>query len=246
MDDRRRAVPPRQRSRDQRQHVRRRHHRGGARRGQPRAIWDRWNAASPEQQAAWFLEHDERLVSTLEALTPEQRESLTVDLGFLPEPVSLDTAIGMRLNEVAAHAWDVRVGLDPAAALHADSADLLAEHFAGGLGFLLGFSAKADQLPQQAIVKLDGYEIAIDEGVRVVPGTSEGETATFTGPLEAGIRLLSGRLTPGVHACRRDGHRQRDAGGPAEGVPGVLSPVGVTRFRRPGRAGRSACCSGTA
>ena len=159
-------------------------------------IWDRWNAASPEEQASWFLDHDERLVSSLEALTPEQRESVTIDMGFLPEPVPLATAVGMRLNEVAAHSWDVRVGLDPDATLHDESAALLAEHFAGGLGFLLGFSAKADQLSQQAIVKLDDYEIAIDENVRVVAGASEGETATFDGPLEAGIRLLSGRLKP--------------------------------------------------
>ena len=105
-------------------------------------IWDRWNAASPEEQASWFLEHDERLVAPLEALTPEQRETLTVDLGFLPEPVSLESGVGMRLNEVAAHAWDVRVGVDPDAGLHAESAELLVEHFAGELGFLLGFSAR--------------------------------------------------------------------------------------------------------
>ena len=32
--------------------------------------------------------------------------------------------------------------------------------------------------------------------MQVVAGASEGETATFTGPLEAAVRLLSGRLKP--------------------------------------------------
>jgi uncharacterized protein (TIGR03083 family) len=160
------------------------------------SIWDRWNAASPQEQATWFVEHDEDLVAMLEALSPQQRESMKVSLGFLPEPVSLDVALGMRLNEVAAHAWDVLVGLDPEARMSEESAALLAEHFTGGLGFLLGFSGKADRLSQQAIVALDGYELVIDDAVRVVRGTSEGETARFSGPLESAIRLLSGRLVP--------------------------------------------------
>ncbi|MCW2849677.1 MAG: hypothetical protein JWR90_3651 [Marmoricola sp.] len=169
---------------------------GDAEKPDNQSIWDRWNAASPEEQASWFLEHDARLVAFTEGISAEQRESAGIDMGFLPEPVSLDVALGMRLNEVAAHAWDVRVGLDPSAALRAGSAELLAEHFAGGLAFLLGFSTKPDQLSQQAVVALDGYELAIDESVRVVPGQAEGETATFSGPLESAIRLLSGRLKP--------------------------------------------------
>src|SRR3954470_2744052 len=34
------------------------------------SVWDRWNAMAPQDQAAGFLEHDERLVASLEALTP--------------------------------------------------------------------------------------------------------------------------------------------------------------------------------
>ena len=102
----------------------------------------------------------------------------------------------MRLNEVAAHAWDARVGVDPAAGLDEESAALLAQHFSGELAFLLGFVGKADQLSQPAVVGVDGYQLVIDEAVKVVPGASESETAAFSGPLEAGIRLLSGRLKP--------------------------------------------------
>ena len=119
-------------------------------------IWARWDAASAEEQAAWFVERDERLLALLEGLTPEHRETLTVAMGFLPEPASLSLALGMRLNEVAAHAWDARVGVDPAAGLDAESAELLAEHLSGDLGFLLGFSGKADQLSQRAVVAVEG------------------------------------------------------------------------------------------
>ncbi len=159
------------------------------------SIWDRWNAASPQEQASWFVEHDERLVTMLEALSPEQRDTMTVQM-FLPDPVTLEVAVGMRLSEVAAHAWDVRVGLDSGARLDDESAALLAEHLAGGLAFLLGFSGRADQLSRQAIVRIDGYELVIDEGVRMVQGAAEGATATFRGPLEAAVRMLSGRLQP--------------------------------------------------
>ena len=36
-----------------------------------------------------------------------------MQLGFLPAPIPLATALGMRLNEAALHGWDVRVGAEP-------------------------------------------------------------------------------------------------------------------------------------
>src|SRR5438128_359363 len=62
------------------------------------AIWARWDAAAPRDQAGWFVESNTRWIDTVEALTPEQRSSLKVDLGFIPQPVPLETALGMRLN----------------------------------------------------------------------------------------------------------------------------------------------------
>jgi uncharacterized protein (TIGR03083 family) len=160
-------------------------------------VWDRWNAASPEEQASGFLEHDERLVAALEGIPAEQRRVVTVELGFLPEPVHLETPVGMRLNEIAAHGWDVRVAIDPSAEIDAESADLLAQHFCGGLGFLLGFAGKADRLNEEARIAVGQYQLVVADSVRVVRGSDDPATATFTGPLEAVIRLLSGRLKPG-------------------------------------------------
>src|SRR4051812_4575902 len=39
-------------------------------------VWDRWNAMSPEDQAAGFVERDNVLVETVEGLSPEQRENV--------------------------------------------------------------------------------------------------------------------------------------------------------------------------
>jgi uncharacterized protein (TIGR03083 family) len=158
------------------------------------AIWERWNAASPREQAEGFVAHDARLVELLEGFSDEERSSLRVDLGFLPEPVPLEVAAGMRLNEVAAHAWDVNVGLDGRATIDPDAVDLLLDLSAGPLGFMLGFTAKADQLDQPAEVAVGDKAIVIGESVTVAPAGSP--TATFTGAPEAAVRLLSGRLAP--------------------------------------------------
>ncbi len=157
-------------------------------------VWERWNAMSPQGQASGFLEHDALLVETLEALTPEQRESTLVDLGFLPAPVPLATAAGMRLNETAQHAWDIAVTLDPLATISSDTADVLVEHFDGGIGFLLGFIGRADQLSEPAVVALDGTALAISvaDEVSLVHGAQP--TATLTGGAEALVRLVGGRL----------------------------------------------------
>jgi uncharacterized protein (TIGR03083 family) len=157
-------------------------------------IWDRWNALPPADQAAAFVASDERLVSTYEGLSPEQRASVEIDLGFLPRPVPVATSLGMRLNEAALHGWDVEVGLDPAAALSDTSAELLAEHLSSTMTFLLGFVGKPDGVGP-ARVAVGDHTIVIEDSVRLEDGT-DGATARFEGPLEAAIRLLAGRLDP--------------------------------------------------
>src|SRR4051794_37337626 len=157
------------------------------------SIWARWNALSPAEQAAGFVTHDEAYLDTVEALSAEQRDGLMVDLGFLPEPVPLVVALGMRLNEVANHAWDVRVGVDPSATVDTESAELLVELFSEPLAFLLGFSAHADQIDREVRLAIPRGGIEITDSVTVT-GEVDDPTATFEGPVEAVVRLLSGRL----------------------------------------------------
>ncbi len=156
-------------------------------------IWARWDGSTPRAQAEGFLEHNARWLELVEALTPEQRTSLTVDLGFLPEPVPLVTAVGMRLSEVANHSWDVRVAFDSAAGVDAESAEVLVDLLTGPIGFMVGFLAKPAELAQPASVAVPGGGLVIDDAVTVVDHL-ESPSATFTGSAEAFVRLLSGRL----------------------------------------------------
>jgi uncharacterized protein (TIGR03083 family) len=159
-------------------------------------VWDRWNAMSPDDQASGFLDADATLVEALEGLTAEQRETLQIKLGFLPQPLDVATIAGMRLNEVALHGWDVRVAVDAAATLGDAPASVLAEQFAGSMGFLLGFIGKADALPHATTVDADGFGLVISDAVSLTP-KAKNATATFEGPLEAFVRLIGGRLTEG-------------------------------------------------
>ncbi|WP_410573624.1 maleylpyruvate isomerase family mycothiol-dependent enzyme [Amycolatopsis sp. cmx-4-61] len=168
-------------------------------------IWARWDASAPRAQAEGFLEHNARWLETVEALTPEQRSSLTVDLGFLPEPVPLVTALGMRLSEVANHSWDVRVAFDSGAGVAADSAAVLVDLLTGPVGFMLSFLAKPAELAKPVSVAVPGGALVIDDAVTLVEDL-EAPSATFTGPAEAFVRLLSGRLkTPYDHGVRVEG-----------------------------------------
>ncbi len=161
-----------------------------------KSVWDRWNAMNPADQAAGFLKYDAAMVALVEDLPSEKRESIEIKLGFLPMPLPLASIVGMRLNETAQHTWDVKVALDPAATVDETAAEVLIEHFSGGLGFLLGFTGKVDQVDEPAVVALTdiGVDIAIADSVSISPsgGTS---TATMTGAPETLIRLLGGRLT---------------------------------------------------
>ncbi len=184
---------------------------GGAAPGQDfnHQVWDRWNAMTPPDQAAGFLDHDARLVTAYEALTPVQRETLRVDLGFLPAPLAVASVAGMRLNEAAQHSWDVRVALDPDATLPDDVAQLLAEHLSGELRFLTGFIGRADALAAPAAVEIrdSGFGIVVADGVSLTDAVPA-PTAAFAGPLEAAVRLIGGRLgadhTPAAVAVTGD------------------------------------------
>ncbi|GAA4604571.1 uncharacterized protein (TIGR03083 family) [Actinoplanes octamycinicus] len=161
------------------------------------SVWDRWNALAPQDQAAGWSRSDETLVAALEAVPAERHDDLRVDMGFLPEPLPFASFTAMRLSEVLLHSWDVRAGIDPAATLPEASAALLAEHLSAGIGFMLGFIGKPESLRRPVVVEIakTPYRLVLDEKARL---TTEDlpVTATFTGPLEAAVRLVYGRLSP--------------------------------------------------
>lgn len=160
-----------------------------------RSVWDRWDAMTPAEQRAAYLESDERLVEALEALTSEQHASLTLPIGFLPAPATVATFAGLRLNEVALHSWDVRVASDGSARLFEASTSVLLEQLSGDLAVLVGFAGKADRVDQRVVLAVgdSGYGVLIDDGASLAQDV-DGATATLTGAPEAALRLVFGRL----------------------------------------------------
>jgi uncharacterized protein (TIGR03083 family) len=160
-------------------------------------VWDRWNALSPADQAAGWLVSDAALVAALEDIGEDRHDDIKVDIGFLPEPLPLASFAAMRLSETAAHTWDVRAGLDPAATLAETVAELVAEHLSGGISFMTGFIGKPGLATEPAVVGISGtpYRITLGDQVRFTTEDPP-STATFNGPLESAVRLVYGRLTP--------------------------------------------------
>jgi uncharacterized protein (TIGR03083 family) len=161
------------------------------------SVWDRWNAMSPADQAAGWLAANSELVETLEALSADQHDAIKVKIGWLPEPLTLTSFAGLRLNEVVLHGWDVRVGTDPAATLADAHAQVLAEHFAGGLNFLFGFLGKPPAGGAPAVIAIEEtpFSFVLDNGAKFTTD-APAATAAFAGSIESAMRLVAGRLSP--------------------------------------------------
>ena len=78
------------------------------------AVWARWNALSPREQADGYLRAGGELDR---AVRRARRDPAAPSCGcpwaFLPQPADADLFTGMRLNEAALHAWDVAVAGRP-------------------------------------------------------------------------------------------------------------------------------------
>jgi uncharacterized protein (TIGR03083 family) len=166
------------------------------------AVWARWNAMTPREQADGYLRAVRELDQAYADLDPRQREELRVPMAFLPQPAGIDLFTGMRLNEAALHAWDVEVAFDASATVPGDVADVLLDQYLGPLTFMLGFSAKTDRLPVRPVtleIRATAPDrtlsLRLDEQAQLTdgPGRADGEVQL---PVEALLRLLSGRLRP--------------------------------------------------
>lgn len=162
-------------------------------------IWDRWNAMSAQEQRSGFLAANAELLARYDAVDPATRESLLVDLGFLPQPVPLATAATFRLNEFALHSWDVRVALDPGAVVHPDAVPLLL----GQVAFMIGRLARPAALDGRTVTALvsltdTGQQLGLTlgEGASGIGEPPADPQATLALTSEAWLRLVTGRLAP--------------------------------------------------
>jgi uncharacterized protein (TIGR03083 family) len=164
-------------------------------------IWDRWNAMSPADMAAGFVEWDDRHIATMEQLDAEQRDS--VRLPFFIGPLTLAQALVFRLNEHTLHSWDIRVSLDPTATLLPEAVPLMLDLPTT----LVRFAARPAEAALPGPVRLainttepeHHYLLSID-GDQATLSTADGTPADATGtvdlPAESFLRLISGRLDP--------------------------------------------------
>jgi uncharacterized protein (TIGR03083 family) len=155
-------------------------------------IWDRWNAKSPDEQAADALTADAAFVEKVEANVGTEA-TFTVWSG----PVDLTGLAASRLFEHALHTWDVAVALDPSATVVAEAVPIIVD----GLGRLVAFAAKPS--PWTGLVRVTttdpGRELALRLGDRSSLAQWSGgdePDATLHLPAEAFIRLVYGRLDP--------------------------------------------------
>lgn len=162
------------------------------------AVWARWNAMAAREQADGFIVANQALAHQYESLDAEAQENLRVDLGYMPAPVDVATAVLLRLTELTLHSWDVRVTFDNAATLRADATALL---LSGALP--LAWAGKADALDgRTAVLEVTTTEPSSVFALRLeapiaqdkeIPAHSDG---TLTLPAEAWLRLVAGRLAP--------------------------------------------------
>jgi uncharacterized protein (TIGR03083 family) len=160
-------------------------------------IWDRWNAKSPQAQAADGLRADQAALERFESLGPDELARLRLQMFGM----DLDAAglARMRLSEHAMHTWDVAVALDPDAKVAPDAVALLVDT----LDQLAARAAKPDGKPRTVRVLTSDpdrqFILETGETVTLTPSDGSGHEPGLPElrlPAEAFIRLLYGRLDP--------------------------------------------------
>jgi uncharacterized protein (TIGR03083 family) len=164
------------------------------------AVWARWDAKSPEDQARDGLAADAAFLAELDELSDTQRAAWR--LALFGTDQHLSDLLRLRLGEHALHTWDIAVMRDPGATLPDDATALCID----GLGQMAGRVGKPPAEPLSVRVHTRGPErhFALDstgEGItlELLDGAPGGDGATVDLPAEALIRLVGGRLDP-AHA----------------------------------------------
>ncbi|HLJ98809.1 MAG TPA: maleylpyruvate isomerase family mycothiol-dependent enzyme [Streptosporangiaceae bacterium] len=163
------------------------------------SVWDRWNAMSRRERADGYLKSNRALIELYNSLDSAARGSLRVDLGFMPAPVDLATAAGLRLREVTLHSWDVRVAFDDKATLANDAVAALLH----GKPDMYAWIGKTDVLSGRELditvtttEPASAFALHLQSLVSVDFDVPDHPDGTLTLPAEAWLRLVAGRLAP--------------------------------------------------
>jgi uncharacterized protein (TIGR03083 family) len=162
-------------------------------------VWDRWNAMSPDEQAAAGVMTDAQYVQALDQLSDDELAGINYSLFGL----TLDAAglVRLRLGEHSLHTWDVAVMADPAATIPPQDVDLLIDNVPQFLAPRLGkpqdppFRARiitTDPARDYLLVAADPDRVEMTDWTD--SGEDSAETAEVRLPAEALLRLAGGRL----------------------------------------------------
>ncbi|MGO9559996.1 MAG: maleylpyruvate isomerase N-terminal domain-containing protein [Acidimicrobiales bacterium] len=164
------------------------------------ALWARWNAKSPDEQAADAAVADEGLVSEWEQIEPDRLATLRVPF-FAGMEFGAAESVGLVLGERALHSWDVFVTFDPEARVHPDAVELLVDQ----VGRMIPWFGKAANwtgpgsvavhttAPERDLTLRIGDTVSLDTGT----AGDGGAGASLNLPAEAFLRLVYGRLDAG-------------------------------------------------
>ncbi|MGH8981076.1 MAG: maleylpyruvate isomerase N-terminal domain-containing protein [Acidimicrobiales bacterium] len=185
------------------------------------AIWDRWNAMTPEQQAEEFVSTDGALVESLERLGDRLEDLEVVVFGSMH--VDAVGFLGLRLSEHALHAWDVAVVLDRAVTVDGDAVALLVDRLplmaqwagradgAGDARPLVVTVCTTDPARRFVLRVDDAVSLTSQEesGGELSEDPGSGAAATLDIGAEPFLRLVYGRLDTG-HSPAREPHELLD------------------------------------
>ena len=196
--------------------------RGGGRvpDGFNQAVWDRWNAMSPREQADGFVRRHGARRGDRGAHGRAARVPAAWTSGSCPRRCPLATYVGMRLGEAAAHSWDVRVAFDEDAAIEEATARAARRPARGRPRLHARLHHRADR--SRAGSRRPGGSTTTCPSPIGGPRPPARDDGDFEGSADAVARLMAGRLTPGrTPAGRRRVGEPRSRGPPR--VSRVLS-----------------------
>ncbi len=157
-------------------------------------VWDAWNAKEAQAKVTDGLNANRALVERIDSLTDEERGRFRFSMG--PMVLDLDGTVGLRLNEVALHLWDIEVGLDPLATVAPEAVECVVDN----LEMISRFAGKPTGAVQSVAVRTSrprrDFQITLDvESLSLAPSDPV-EAPDLELPAEALIRLVYGRLDP--------------------------------------------------
>jgi uncharacterized protein (TIGR03083 family) len=159
------------------------------------AIWDRWNAMSPEDKASNFVASNERLVAAYEGIDDDELAHRRLDLAYLPAPIDVGFLAAMRLSEVGLHAWDIDVAFDPAARVEQHLVPFILQVLPRFGGFYAKGKGKTGTVAFRTTEPEGLYTLELrEDGAAFYTGGAEAVGTRVTLPAEALVRLTAGRL----------------------------------------------------